>query len=262
MSQIDLAKKNVINLSKTAEQIIINKGLNGEKAQVKVAYDISGSMSSLYKNGTMQAVSDKLLALGMNFDADQTIDMFAFDNDAHNIGSVNLDNFYGFVDQHLSHRVGGGTSYAPVMKQILASVGIPTDVSYQEPVVKKGLMGRLFGKKSSTLSKPEPVFGPMEPIYVIFITDGDNFDKSEAEQVIRDASKYGVFWKFVGIGNESFSFLDKLDNMSGRFIDNANFIKIHSISSMNETTLYEQLLEEFPQWLKEARNKGLVFQFK
>ena len=90
------------------------------------------------------------------------------------------------------------------------------------------------------------------PTYLIFITDGDNFDKSKTDKIIKLMSKFPIFIQFVGIGNEDFKYLQKLDNLSGRKVDNANFAKINDLYNserISDKTLYERLLAEYPQWL-------------
>ncbi len=92
---------------------------------------------------------------------------------------------------------------------------------------------------------------------MLFVTDGDNHDPPEAEKAIVQASKSPIFWQFVGIGKGKFSFLEKLDTMSGRFIDNANFFALNDIGSISDDELYKRMLTEFPSWLREARHKKL-----
>lgn len=67
-----------------------------------------------------------------------------------------------------------------------------------------------------------------------------------------------VFWQFVGIGNGNFDFLNKLDTLEGRVIDNTNFLHIEEIDRISDDELYDALLAEFPFWLKEAKEKGIV----
>lgn len=258
MTNIDLAKKKVIDLSKVAENVIQSRGLAGEKVQVKVAYDISGSMVNTYTNGTMQNVSDRLLGLAMQFDEDKSIDLFVFNSQSKAIDTVNLNNFYGLVENKISRLVSGGTNYAPVMKQILFESGIVIKDQPEEPKEeRKGFMG-LFGKKKEVqVQQPSTLFKD-EIVYVIFITDGDNFDKQETENIVKESAKYNVFWKFVGIGSEKFHFLEHLDDMEGRLVDNTNFIKIKDIQNIQDEELYTMLLKEFPEWLKEAREKGII----
>jgi hypothetical protein len=249
---LDLAKKHLLDLQKTALDVVKSKGFDGVTAQVKVAMDISGSMGGYYGNGTVQETSDRLLALGMQFDVDKSIDVFAFDTKSHDVGSVNEQNFYGFVDRSLTRLVGGGTQYAPVMKDIIKSSDLPKATPVE---AAKGLFGKLFGKKEAEVSTDTKA---TTPVFVMFITDGDNFDHAEAERVIREASNQPIFWKFVGIGHDNFAFLKKLDDMKGRFIDNANFVHIKDINKTSEEELYNLLLQEFDEWLVEAKAKGIL----
>jgi hypothetical protein len=254
---IDLAKKHLIDLTKKATEVVQKVGLGDQKAKVAVAFDVSGSMSDRYRKGEVQEAVDRILALAVNFDDNRALDMFAFDTRGHSIGEISEENFYQFINKNVQPLVGGGTAYAPVMKMILASYGISIDgETAPQPVVKKRF--GFFGKKEEAPAKTENN-GPLdEPIFIIFVTDGENGDHQATEHVVREASKHGVFFKFVGIGNERFYFLDKLDNLTGRLIDNANFIKVNDIANINEEDLYADLLKEFPEWLVEARSNNLI----
>ena len=93
---------------------------------------------------------------------------------------------------------------------------------------------------------------------MIFLTDGGNADKSATAKAIRELSKQPVFVQFVGIGKEDFPFLHKLDELPGRWIDNAGFMAINDIDAIKDAELYDRLLNEFPQWLVKAREKKLI----
>lgn len=43
---------------------------------------------------------------------------------------------------------------------------------------------------------------------------------------MQEASLYPIFWQFMGVGGSNYSILEKLDNMDGRVVDNANFFAI------------------------------------
>ncbi|MEK5183448.1 VWA domain-containing protein [Paenibacillus sp. FSL P4-0288] len=261
---IYFAKKNLIDLTKKAEIVIQNTGLGTQKAKISVAFDISGSMRDRYQRNEVQETSDRLLPLAIIFDDNRSLDMFAFNEEGFQLGEVSEQNFYQFVQKNVSPLVDGGTEYAPVMKMILESYGIHLDKKTpSNQSSAKGFFSKVFGvnKKTpgSTLVSEASTPTPLdEPIFVIFETDGDNFDHKATEEIIRLSSHYGVFWKFVGIGNERFRFLEKLDDLPGRLIDNANFIAIKDVSSISDEMLYEDLLKEFPEWIVEARNKGLI----
>ena len=93
--------------------------------------------------------------------------------------------------------------------------------------------------------------------FIIFITDGNNSDKAAAKAVLTEASHYNLFWKFVGIGDEQFEFLQRLDDLKGRFIDNANFVSISDLSGIDDRTLYSMLLEEYADWLDLCRKNNI-----
>ena len=98
------------------------------------------------------------------------------------------------------------------------------------------------------------------PTLTLFITDGDNFssDKFHTTQEIVNASKHPIFWQFVGIGNSSFDYLEELDEMTGRYIDNANFFSVNDLESISDEELYNRLLAEYPVWIKEAKDKKIL----
>lgn len=229
----------LIDLRKKASIEIEKAGLFSQRAKVALVLDYSGSMRPLYKNGVVQRASEGLLALASKFDDDGCIEVFIFHDDAFEIGSLCENNFYEFVDREIYQKYKfGQTKYAGVMKRIAI-------------------------KYFPELSKNEEFSVPVslkvkDPVFVIFITDGNNSDRRESTKVIKETSKLGIFWQFVGIGEEKFDFLQRLDELSGRFLDNANFFQLNDLEKISEEELYTRLLVEFPGWIKQAREKGLV----
>ena len=221
-------EKRMVELKKKANFAVSMKGISGQKARVALALDVSGSMETLYRDGVVQQVVERALALAIQFDDNGAIDIFLFDSNAHELGELQEQNIHGYVDKEImtKHNIWGGTNYSPVMRTIM--------------------------KKYADVGP-----GKGDPAYVIFITDGENSDRVTAEKTIVDAAKMGIFWQFIGIGNEQFDFLSKLDTLQGRFIDNANFFQVNDISKIDDTELYNRLLNEFPGWLKESKDKGL-----
>ncbi|WP_263117558.1 VWA domain-containing protein [Bacillus subtilis] len=229
---------NLIDLSKKAKIQLEKKQLLDVKAEIVFVIDTSYSMGSLYNNGTVQELVDRLLGIGMNMDTNKSIDVFSFSDRAKEVGRANEKNHMDYVE---SNRivVNGGTNYAPVMKLILDKYASS----------KKGFFSGLFSSKNKTQEIPT---------FVFFITDGDNSDKSDATELVKESSNQPIFWQFVGIGNTNFSFLEKLDTMSGRFLDNANFFQVNDIASISDDELYSRLLNEFPTWLQQAKARGVL----
>lgn len=242
---------NLIDLNKKAKIVLEKKSLVNVKAEIYFAIDRSGSMYYEYQNGIVQELIDRLLGIGMNMDVNKQIEVFQFDHGARYVGTATADNHTNFVKNNRM-TADGGTKYAPVMKAIIEHA-----LSGKNNEVKKGFLGGLFGKKTAapTIQKTKE---PKHPIFVFFITDGDNSDQSEAERLIREASTQPIFWQFVGIGKESFDFLQELDDLQGRHVDNADFFQIQDLKKISDEELYDKLLTEFPDWLKEIKSKGML----
>ena len=97
----------------------------------------------------------------------------------------------------------------------------------------------------------------------MFITDGEPSDKAAATRQVRAASYEPVFWQFMGVGSGRFSFLEQLDDLDGRYTDNADFFAVtddellgaHPIS---DDALFARLMTEYPDWVQRARSGGLL----
>jgi hypothetical protein len=204
---------NKVNLAKDEvhKVCLTKKPLSNLKAKVGLVLDYSGSMGWLYRNGTIQMVIEKILPLAMNFDDDETMECWIFSDSFHRLSDINLNNLSGYIDRETKNYQMCGTQYAPVMKDAIGTY-----------------------KKSKI------------PAYVLFITDGDASDKEETTNIIKFASDKPIFWQFVGIGNAQFNFLEKLDDMTDRYVDNADFFKINDINNIT----YSDILNEFPNWLE------------
>jgi len=236
MSTIDLRKQIV-------REISLAKKIQDVKAQVVVVMDYSGSMDHLYNNGFVQRLIERLVPVAMQFDDNGEMEMYMFHNSSmKHKNAITESNVSGIVNREITPNYRfGGTSYAPPINDIIKD--------YFSVTEKKSF----FGLKSSTSGSTST-----DPVYVIFITDGQNDDQRDAERAIREASKHGAFFQFVGIGNARLDFLEKLDDLDGRVIDNANFFQANDLDKMSDKELYDKMLTEFPTWLKEAKAKGII----
>lgn len=213
-----------IDLTKKKEEVhticLSKQPLNGLKAQVGLVLDYSGSMSNLYYDGTVQKVIENALPLAMEFDDNGTMEVWIFHDGCHRLPDITLQNCAGYVKREILGKYNmGGTKYAPVMKSVIAAY------------------------KDNRL-----------PSYVMFITDGDNDDQAATMSVIKEASKLPIFWQYVGVGRARFSFLEKLDDLTDRYVDNADFFEVDKALDIT----YRQLLDEFPGWLQNERVKAML----
>ncbi len=237
---VELEKKDaqLVSLVKKVQVQLEKKNLATDRAKVALCLDISGSMSMLYRTGQIDHLVQRVMALGYRFDDDGEIDVFLFDDKAHSYGTVNVDTYRGFVAaMQRNYSLGGGTNYGGVMSMIRQHYRRQAD------------------------------FGAM-PVYVMFVTDGDTGDPDVSELQIREASREGIFWQFMAIGEKKkgwfggssggFDFLEKLDTMSGRTVDNANFFMVKDPKQPTDEQLFELLMAEYPSWLNLARGAGIL----
>ncbi|MGY3380904.1 hypothetical protein ACVWYS_002861 [Arthrobacter sp. TE12231] len=247
----------LLSLAKTASQAVDLSGLNGQKAKVAVALDFSGSMSRAYKSGSMQRLVEKALALATQFDDDGNIDFFIFDSKAAYLGEISIDDFAGSVDRLTNGRRMGSTNYADAFLTIRDHFGFAPPAPQAPPAPpKRGFFG--LGKAQPAPIAPAPTTPADIPVYVLFLTDGAPDNQSKAVRALTEVSTAPIFWKFLSIGSQSMAFLEKLDTLTERFVDNANYEPIGDVDAISDAVLFKKMLTEFPDWLKEVRTKNLI----
>lgn len=219
---IDLTKKSLVQLEK--------KNLLEVQARVALVLDASGSMNWQYKNGDVQKVVDRLMPLAINFDNDGSFECWAFAQHTTQLDDVTLTNVTTFINttQRGWQSWQVGARYNEEIPAIEAVINY-----YQQ-------------------------FNDGLPVYVLFISDGGVGSSRQMQKILTEVAKRPIFWQFVGIGGRSYGVLEKLDDMTGRVVDNCNFFDLDSITSISDERLYELLLEEFPDWLKVCKQLGIV----
>jgi len=231
MSRLDL-NKNLLKEIEERKSIVVEekkkRNISMDTAKVVFVLDHSRSMSTLYTNGTVQRTLERIFPLAMQFDDNSEMEFYLFDTLFKELDTITTENIEDYTSEVIMKKRGvyGATNYAPIIEEITE---------------------RYSKKEKSKI-----------PTFVIFITDGNNADKRAAKEALVKASFFNIFWKFIGIGDEKFEFLEKLDNMSGRFIDNANFIAIKDLNLIKDNKLYSMLFEEFDEWLKLCKDNDMI----
>lgn len=221
LTKIDLLKKKV-TLSLEKKQIA------PIRARVAVVFDASGSMYSLYKKGIVQEAFERVLAIAAAFDDDGELDVWFFAKDFLRAPSVTAQDYENYVARAYKLGSKGGTNNEPpVMADVIRKYTV------EEPNIHL-------------------------PTYIIFFSDGGVSSKSKIARLITDSSHHNLFWQFVGLGNANYGVLRELDDLQGRFIDNADFFELDDISKVSDEELYDRLLNEFPGWIEEARRKNIL----
>jgi stress response protein SCP2 len=236
--KLETANPAMLSLVKTAGVSLEKHGLGEHTARVAMCLDISASMHGLYVRGAVQKLVQRVLALGLRFDDDGAVDVWLFGKEGHSTEPITLANLDGYTTAMLKvHRLEGATYYAKAMKMVRTFY---------------------FGS-AEVRSRP---LADKVPIFVNFITDGEPSDRLTAEDELRDASYEPIFWQFMGIGNR-FPFLEKLDDLSRRYVDNADFLSVTEDEltgprPIADEALFERLMKEYPGWIPQARAKGLL----
>lgn len=247
LGKIEKTAPSLLKKAETAVKAIDKARLNGATAKVAVVLDYSGSMYNEYQSGRMQALTEKVLALGTQFDDDGSIDFFVFDSTAARLGEVGINDFEGSVARLTKNRRMGSTNYADAFTAVRNHFGFSPAAPR-----KKGLFGA-FKKAQPAQSGPVD-----QPVYALFLTDGSPDNAQAAVDALTDVSTAPVFWKFLSIGSSPMAFLQKLDDLKERFVDNADYQHIGSLSTITDDKLFDLMLEEFPEWISEVRSKGLI----
>jgi stress response protein SCP2/Mg-chelatase subunit ChlD len=228
----------LVSLVKQAGVSLEKRGLGEHTARVALCIDISASMSGLFRRGAVQRLAERVLALAMRFDDDGAVDVFLFGRDAHVAPPMTLDNSADYLLRALkAHPLEGATFYGKAMREVRE---------------------HYFG---SSAARTAPLRERV-PVYVMFLTDGEPNDRKDAEEQVRASAYEPLFWQFLGIGRR-FPFLEKLDDLKGRYLDNADFFAIGEDELLGrnpvpDEQLFDRLMQEYPGWLPQARTKGLL----
>ena len=215
----------MVSLIKQAAVSLEKRGLDEARYRVKLVLDISASMTDEFRSGAVNDLVRRALALATRLDDDGQVDVYLFGIQAHRQGKVSLENIEGFVPG-LKFRFEGGTHYSPILKMV-----------------------REDSRREAS----------QDPVLVLFVTVGATSNRAAAEREILEASREPIFWKFMGIeqGRVDFEFLEKLDDLPGRVVDNADFFKVKSPIRLPDAELFELLVNELDSWDRDSRRAGL-----
>ncbi|MFJ7191368.1 vWA domain-containing protein [Streptomyces bacillaris] len=223
----------LVSLYKSAGVSLEKHGLNGRRAAVYLVLDYSGSMRDYYKDGTVQALADRVLGLSAHLDDDGRVPVVFFSTDVDGHAEIGLDRHHGVIDKivaNLGHM--GRTNYHVAMDAVIDD--------YLDS-------------------------GSTDPALVVFQTDGGPTSKLAAERYLCKAARLPLFWQFIGFGDtrsSQFDFLRRLDELpvpAKRPVDNAGYFHAGlDPRKVSDTELYDRLLGEFPSWLAAAEARGIV----
>ena len=220
----------LISLAKTAQISLEKAKLTDVVARVALVLDASGSMSGQYRAGHVQEVVNRMLPLALHFDDDGAIDCWAFGNYPQQLSTITADNYANFIDADnggwRNWELGSRINHEPRAMEMVID-------HYERS-------------------------GDRTPVYVLFISDGGVHENRAITEAMKRASSLPIFWQIVGIGGRDYGIFKKLDDLPGRAVDNCNFFELQHLHEISEDAMYGKMMEEFPQWLKEAKAKGII----
>ncbi|MEW1862075.1 VWA domain-containing protein [Streptomyces sp. NPDC088194] len=227
LEKVEQAAPALVNLYKQAGISLQKQGITGQRAAVYLVLDHSASMKSYYRSGTMQHLAEQVLGLSANLDDDGVVPVVVFGSQVNLVSEISLDNHTGRVEALQRKLPWGGTCYSPAMRAVIDH--------YQR-------------------------CGATDPAYVVFQTDGEPFDRGATKRLLQECSTLPIFWQFVGFGSpRGLKFLQGLDTLKGRTIDNAGFFAAgRDPRQRDDGELYDLLMAEFPTWLKSARAARII----
>ncbi|MEU6352762.1 VWA domain-containing protein [Streptomyces sp. NPDC047072] len=233
LSKVEETAPALVSLYKTAGASLSAHGLEGERAAVYLVVDYSGSMKPYYRDGTVQALADRVLGLSAHLDDDGRVPVVFFSTDIDAETDIELADHEGRIDR------------------IVAGLGHMGKTSYH--LAMDAVIDHYLDS------------GTTAPALVVFQTDGGPINKPAAERYLCKAARLPLFWQFVGFGDpdsKQFDFLRKLDELAvpeRRAVDNAGFFHAGSDPrTVSDAELYDRLVGEFPKWLVSARAAGIL----
>lgn len=240
------------------------------RCRVVNIFDGSGSMSDLYRDGTMQELGDRIFAVANRFDDNQSLEQYVFSTSFEKLEDATEKDFGTYVTTTVRPKCNwGGTRYSPVLldainsydSELVPVTHAPVPAAAPAETKKPGFFGKLFGKKEEPVqaAPAEPVITferrkitPEFPMFIIFQTDGGNEtgDESAFFSAIEKCRDKAIFIAFIGVGDNTFGTL----KIAGARYANCDFFAAEDIGSLSDEQLYDRLLsEKFLTWLKSAK---------
>lgn len=217
---LEKLEKSKVSLDKHLEKMKKEQNIDLTKhiCAVELYIDISGSMKNRFKSGKMQDALTRIFPVALKFDNDGVMPVSAFGNGCYPLVAMTMENYATYVEKQIlsKHDIDESTYYAPFVKQ----------------AIKRAKKAEQY------------------PLFNIVITDGNCWDETESDEAFRKSSEYKTFFQCVGIGDDKFKYLRKIDDLDGRKVDNTAFVKVDELEDLSDDELYAKLLEQYPQWLQ------------
>jgi len=214
--------------------VLLTKGAPTAQARVVLVLDKTGSMRRAYSTGVVSRVVERMVPVAATLDDDGALECYLYARRFAKLPDVYADTVTEWSRQYL-HLSGhhGGIDYD--------DLGAAND---EPPILREIITGLRRGAAMPTL--------------VLFFTDGGFGQRREITALITKAAGLPAFFQFVGVGRSNYGLLERLDDLAGREVDNVGFFALDDVDAVSDAELYARVLGEFPDWLRAARNAGIV----
>lgn len=233
--KLSFVKRQALDTRKReVHKVLLTKRAAGLRARVLLVIDKTGSMHRQYATKAIHRVVERMVPVAVQLDDDGALECYLYARSFAKLPDLHVADLERWPDEYL-HLNGthGGIPYGPI--------GGAND---EIPII------------TEIISKLRA--GDAMPTLVLFFTDGGFSRRREIEALIRNAARLPAFWQFVGIGHADYGLLEKLDELTGRIVDNAGFFALDDIDSVTDAVLYERLLSEFPTWVQHAKQARIL----
>ena len=192
--------------------------------------DASGSMFDLYRGGRIQRVVDKFFAFASTLTESCAMDLWAFGAKSRQFGAVTMDN----VRDYTFAEAGGFERWMSMLNYQINN----------EPEAMRDIT-MIYG-------------GQHRPTLVLFLTDGRLSSDWEIEEILIKTSRFPLYWQFIGLHGDQYGILERLHEIDGRHSENAGFLKLDDIDDLTDSALFDELLANADDWLREIRCKDIL----
>ena len=273
----------MVNLVKQAGVSLDKHGLGEHRARVALCLDISSSMTRLYRSGKVQELCERILGLAVQLDDDGRCDVFTFGTGGYDEGPLDLRNYHGWVDGLTRRRrLESGTDYAKAMEAVREHY-FPDGRGRRrtsprpdtQPVYVMFVTDGHTSDRKAT--RDQVAWSSYEPLFWQFMAIGRSRNPTSStsadpptatpppagamappDQGRGGARRGGLLARLAAAFQMDFSFLTELDEMGGRFLDNASFFAVADPGELSDSQLYDLMMTEYPDWLRQAATRGLI----
>ena len=283
--QIETHAPELLGHYKSFKVSMEKEGLEEITAEVLVGLDFSWSTEGdhwgrhFYSSGIMQLGVKRFMPVALGLDDNARLDGLVFSSFAHYCGDIGIDDpawneavntwTKAYLRESGESRQGGTNLLSAIQRviQLYTERHLVADGGWMEPGKQER---RRWGRKANDeFVLPRLVRPAAVPMVAYIWTDGEPDPGTEdAIITLLEASCYlPIFFKFIGLGDERFEFLNSLNKRLNSEIDHVGFSRIRDVKTISDEDLYNRVvLGEFARpdepgqvpWITKAADHEII----